>query len=87
MRLEVDLALLAHGVRTVRPALRDAADGWNVIVMRAAGGALELSATGRSMSITRDITATVTEEDRSQFPHEYWATYWRGLVTVGHPGL
>ena len=91
MRLEVDLALLAHGVRTVRPALRDAADGWNVIVMRAAGDALELSATGRSMSITRDITATVTEEGSVTVPARIMGDLLaRGsspLATLGSDGL
>ncbi|NMD25120.1 MAG: hypothetical protein GYA65_13155, partial [Actinobacteria bacterium] len=59
--------------------------------MRAAGDALELSATGRSMSITRDITATVTEEGSVTVPARILGDLLaRGsspLATLGSDGL
>lgn len=91
MRLDVDLELLAHGVRAVRPALRDAADGRYVILLRAAADTLELSATGRSMSITRAMAATVTEEGSVTLPTRVFADLLaRGsspLATLSSDGL
>lgn len=62
MRLELDREALARGVRTVRAALRDAADGANVIVLHATTGDLTLTATGRSQTIATTVPATVHDD-------------------------
>jgi DNA polymerase III sliding clamp (beta) subunit (PCNA family) len=68
MQLDADLDALARAVRTVRPALRDAADGRNVVALRASDRNLELSATGRSMTITRVVPATVRKGGTAVVP-------------------
>lgn len=61
MRVDVDLAHLSSALRRVRPALRDAADGGQLVRLNADAEGLRLTATGRTLTVSTSIDATVAQ--------------------------